>query len=91
MANEIINKIPENASITSQDAFVTHLSHRDIIRLFDGNTYDTDYILLGKTADYGSWPVTSEVIQNEIAKLRKNDQFTVGYENTNTILFKKTK
>lgn len=89
LANDVLKSIPGNASVTAQDVFVPHLSHRDSIRLYDGNFYQSDYIILSKTPEYGSWPVSFNVINNQVANLKQNEEYVTLKENSKVILFKK--
>ncbi len=89
LANEIISDIPKDASVTAQDVFVTHLSHRNIIKLYEGDPPITDYVLLAKSPDYGSWPVNYDVVCKQIKDLRDNSNFIIVEENPKLILFKK--
>lgn len=89
LANDVLKSIPRNASVTAEDAFVTHLSHRDNIRLYNGNIFDSDYVILGKSPDYSSWPISFEVVNSGIDNLRLNINYFIVKENQRVILFQK--
>ena len=86
----IINKVPKDVSIISQDAFGPHLTHRQKIGLFGGNgTGKFDYVLLSKTPSYSTWPATFTAVLEETNYLRNNENYEIVSENSTLILFKK--
>ncbi len=91
-ALDIIKKVPNNASVISEDAFVTHLSHRQEIGLFGNNqTEKYEYILLAKTDEYSCWPAQFTDVYSEIANLRSDKSYVITAENDRLVLFRKVK
>ncbi len=45
---QALKSIPGDASVCAQDIVVPHLSHRELIYQYDGNTYNAEYVILNK-------------------------------------------
>jgi uncharacterized membrane protein len=71
---DILSAIPSQASVCAQDPVVPHLSHREYIYQFDGNTYGAEYVVLNKFLD--CYPLTNRVLVWEIARLYKDPRYT---------------
>jgi uncharacterized membrane protein len=48
---QVISLIPRDASVCAIDPVVPHLSHREDIYQYDGNTYGAEYVVLNKFLD----------------------------------------
>jgi len=73
MGYDIISMIPPDASVCAQDPVVPHLSHREHIYQFDGNTYGAEYVILNKFLD--CYPLTNRTLVWEIAKLYRDRRY----------------
>jgi uncharacterized membrane protein len=70
---DIISMIPPDASVCAQDPIVPHLSQRDLIFQYDGDTYGAEYVVLNKFLD--CYPLTSRTLVWEIAKLYRDPRY----------------
>ncbi len=70
---DIISMIPRDASVCAQDPIVPHMSQREQIYQFDGNTYGAEYVILNKFLD--CYPLTSRTLVWEIAKLYRDPRY----------------
>ncbi len=70
---DIISMIPRDASVCAQDPIVPHMSQREHIYQFDGNTYGAEYVVLNKFLD--CYPLTNRTLVWEIAKLYRDPRY----------------
>jgi len=70
---EIISMIPRDASVCAQDPIVPHMSQRELIYQYDGNTYGAEYVILNKFLD--CYPLTNRTLVWEIAKLYRDPRY----------------
>jgi uncharacterized membrane protein len=70
---DIISMIPPDASVCAQDPVVPHLSQRDLIFQYDGDTYGAEYVVLNKFLD--CYPFTNRTLVWEMAKLYKDPRY----------------
>ncbi len=71
---EVLGTIPPDASVCAQDVIVPHLSHRDYIYLYDGDTYDAEYVLVNAAYDWS--PFNSRTAYNEaVADLEQDKRY----------------
>ncbi|MDY6796878.1 MAG: DUF2079 domain-containing protein [Actinomycetota bacterium] len=82
---DILSMIPVDASVCAQDPIVPHLSQRDLIYQYDGNTYGTEYVLVNKFLD--CYPLTDRVLVWELAKLYKDPRYTAHRFGYGWVLF----
>jgi len=70
--NKVINSLPENARISTQNAIIPHLSHLDDIYIFP-NLGNSEYILLNLKID-SYWPLQNKKEFNFYLEKIKNKQ-----------------
>ena len=70
---DILSLIPADASVCAQDPVVPHLTHREHIYQFDGNTYGAEYVVLNKFLD--CYPLTNRTLVWEIAKMYRDPRY----------------
>ncbi len=85
--DSLVQLIPANASVSTQDYLSAHLAGREGLYQFPIYYDRVDYLLLAK--DDGVWPLTVGDQQAYLADLRKNPGHTLVGETTNFILFKR--
>ncbi|MBN2025967.1 MAG: DUF2079 domain-containing protein [Actinobacteria bacterium] len=73
MGYDIISMIPPDASVCAQDPVVPHMSQREHIYQFDGDTYGAEYVVLNKFLD--CYPFTNRVLVWEIARLYRDPRY----------------
>lgn len=70
---DILALIPPDASVSAQNAVVPHLTHRDLIFQFDGDTRSAEYVILNKFLN--SYPLNDRTLVWELAKLYKDPRY----------------
>jgi len=83
--DEIIKKIPINASVSTQDYISGHLSHRQELYLFPVYFDKVNYILINNN-DF-TWPVKYQTQQEYIKKIISNPRYKIVYKDRDFILF----
>jgi len=72
--DKIINELPKNISISTQNKIVPHFSHNDKVYIFP-NLWDAEFILLN-TKINSWWPLKKwETLQYYIDKLQRKENF----------------
>lgn len=71
---DILAMIPPDASVSAQNPIVPHLSHRDLIYQFDGDTRGAEYVILNKFLN--PYPLTERTLVWEIAKLYRDPRYS---------------
>ncbi|MBL7933803.1 MAG: DUF2079 domain-containing protein [Bacteroidia bacterium] len=83
---KIVETFPDDASICTSGHITPHLAFRDNIRIFPGYA-NARYIFLEK---HGSvFPITQELFDSELEKLRKNGQWVTIYDYPGVILLRR--
>lgn len=83
--DELINMIPVEASVSTQDYLSAQLSNREGLYQFPVYIDQVDYVLISKSE--ATWPLTVEEQQAFLSKLRTSQSHTVIKETTNFVLF----
>lgn len=74
VGHEIVKSIPPDASVTAQCLAVPHLTHREFIFQFDGNTYGSAYVILNPIRE--AYPLLYDHdMEAEIEKLRRDPRY----------------
>ena len=89
--NQAISLIPDNASVSSQDQFVSHLSRRSELYLFPIYYDKVDYILVmeKKMGMFSTGYVSQELQDKYISKLRNDGNHKIIFNENGLLLFKK--
>jgi uncharacterized membrane protein len=82
---DVISMIPKDASVCAQDPIVPHLTHRDFIYQYDGNTYNAEYVVINKFLD--CYPFTNTVLVYELDKLYKDPRYVAHHFGYGWVLF----
>ncbi|MEK9179538.1 MAG: DUF2079 domain-containing protein, partial [Patescibacteria group bacterium] len=75
--DKVLEMIPRNASVSTQDYISGHLSSRRKLYLFPVYANKVDYVLLSGTSQ-SSWPLTEDEQKREMAKLKDYKQIYVS-------------
>jgi uncharacterized membrane protein len=70
---DIISMIPPHASVCAQDPVVPHLTHRELIFQYDGDTHGAEYVIINKFLD--CYPFTNDVLVYELDKLYNDPRY----------------
>jgi len=82
---DIISTIPPDAAVCAQDPVVPHLSQREHIYQFDGNTYGAEYVVLNKFLD--CYPFVSRELVWEMDKLYEDPRYEAHRYGYGWVLF----
>jgi uncharacterized membrane protein len=82
-----LNTIPKDASVCAQDVIVPHLSHREKIYQFDGDTHDAQYVILNKYYDCYPFLGQKELAQ-AIESLYRDERYEVTDFGEGWLVFK---
>jgi len=69
-AERIFAKIPPDAALAAEDRLNPHVSQRETLHIFDGNTNDINYIVLDVTED--SWPLHPIELRDRVYDYLRN-------------------
>jgi len=89
--NKAISMIPESASVSSQDNFVSHLSKRKELYLFPIYYDQVDYVLVMEKV-YGIFDtgyVPQELQEKYISFLKNDDRYEIIFNENHLLLFKR--
>jgi len=84
---EIINNIPDNASLTAPTTVVPHVSHRDYIYMINKEPFKTDIVLIDAADSFGF--ENSEAFQKYVDDYAANEEYTVEVIDDRYIQFTK--
>jgi len=89
--NHAISLIPENASVSSQDGFVSHLSRRSELYLFPIYYDKVEYVLVVETeiSIFGTGFLPQELHDKYVSKLRNDGNHKIIFNENGLLLFKK--
>lgn len=79
-------KIPENASVSTQDTIAPHLSHRAKIYLYP-ETNQAEFIIIDP--QYSTYPISPKDFPSEIKRLLENENYGVYYSQGQVVIFEK--
>ncbi len=88
---DLLGRIPSNASVMAQSAFVPHLTHRpEIYRYEDTLLAQTqpEYILMSLN-EHSDPPYTREQLEERVAKLRQDPRYTALFWDGTRLLMRK--
>ena len=80
--------IPDNAPVSASSCLTPRLVEREKLYHFPV-IRDAAYVLLVKTTEEGTYPLTPAAYEQKIAQLRQNPAFTIIYEDEQAILFRR--
>lgn len=83
---ELIDKIPADASVSSQSSLIPHIPKRENIYILP-NIEHADYVLIKD--DINKWPMSSSEFEEIKMKLYSDSEYKVIGANDATLLFKK--
>ena len=86
LADTFVNSIPDSASVSSQYAFLPHLSHRTSLYQFPVIN-DAEYVLLDDSSD--TWPLSQNEYHQAVSELLQNENFETMKSQEGLILLKK--
>ena len=83
--------IPNNASVSSQDNFVAHLSKRSSLHLFPLYYNTTDYVLIMEKAEgwFSTGGLPQELQEKYITRLQNDGNHEIIFNENGLLLFKK--
>ena len=87
--DNLLNLIPSNTSVSTQDYVSGHLTNRQQLYLFPVYYHQVKYLLLGKNQNF--WPLTEKEQLTFINELKSNKNFKAVSETVNYILFEKVR
>lgn len=77
---DLIGRIPPDASVMAQSAFVPHLAHRDQIYRYDDTIFNKkifpEYIIMS-TEEHSDPPYTQEDLTSRVLKLKENSSYEI--------------
>lgn len=89
--NHAISLIPENASVSSQDAFVSHLSTRSELYLFPIYYDKVEYVLVVEKGmdGFSTAYLSQELHDKYVSKLKNEGNHKIIFNENDILLFKK--
>jgi uncharacterized membrane protein len=87
LAQQFVNMIPPDASVSTQNKFVPHLSHREHIYFFPYAKNLADYILLNLYTD--PYPFTQKELLSEVQDVALNGHYGLLAAQEGFLLFKR--
>lgn len=86
---DVIRLIPANSSVSAQQPFVAHLSHREELFWFPEKSDQAEYIALVKGRP--ATPLSNVELNEYVDQFLKNDNLKVIYNQNGAYLFRKSK